>query len=205
MSSAPRLRRTQAERRATTRTALLEAALAALAQDGYAQLTTRGVARRAGVAQATQQHHFATKSELVAETMRLATWRLADEVLQRLGPEHLADAGRQEAMLDELWRIHRSDVFKAALELWVAARTDDELRAAMADLVQEVREMVAAGTAALVGDRDPGLAERVTVTLAAIRGYAMLAPVVAPDELDRTWEQAKPHLLATLRATTARA
>ena len=47
----PATRRTHAERRETTRLALLDAAVACLIEDGYAALTTRKVAERAGVSQ----------------------------------------------------------------------------------------------------------------------------------------------------------
>jgi AcrR family transcriptional regulator len=52
----PATRRTHAERRETTRLALLDAAVACLMEDGYAALTTRKVAERAGVSQGAQQH-----------------------------------------------------------------------------------------------------------------------------------------------------
>jgi AcrR family transcriptional regulator len=56
--STPVQRRTQAERRESTRTALLDAAVECLIDEGYAAVTTRGVAERAGVSQGAQQHHF---------------------------------------------------------------------------------------------------------------------------------------------------
>ena len=59
-------RRTQAERRETTRQALLEATIASLVEAGYARTTTTEVVRRAGVSQGALFNHFPTKSALVA-------------------------------------------------------------------------------------------------------------------------------------------
>jgi hypothetical protein len=58
-------RRTQAERRAVTRRALLDATLDVLAEVGYGGLTTAQVVARAGVTRGAWAHYFATKTELV--------------------------------------------------------------------------------------------------------------------------------------------
>src|SRR5438309_628978 len=75
-------RRTQAERRAATRTALLDATIACLVEDGYAGTTTRRIAERAGLTPGAQQHHFATKIQLVTEALRHLADRLAAEVIE---------------------------------------------------------------------------------------------------------------------------
>ena len=69
--------RTQAERRAASRAALLEAAVDCLIKDGYANLTTRRVAERAGVSQGTQMHYFPTKTQFLTEAIRHVAQRLA--------------------------------------------------------------------------------------------------------------------------------
>src|SRR5438105_15289583 len=110
--------RTQAERRAASRAALLEAAVDCLIKDGYANLTTRRVAERAGVSQGTQMHYFPTKNAFVMEAMRYVSEKVAAEVLERIDANDLADPARREALLDEIWRIHEGPAFQAALELW---------------------------------------------------------------------------------------
>ena len=198
----PRPRRTQAERRAATRTALLDAALVSLVDDGYANMTTRRVAERAGVSQGTQQHYFATKAEFVGEAMRYAVQQIAGEVLQRIDLSDVRDPAKQEELLDEIWHIHRSRAFKAALELWIAARTDEELRRNMRKLEREVRGLIADTMSAVAPEeaRDPIAAELLDIALAAVRGFAMLAPVVPQAELDRRWQVTRRHLAAVARA-----
>lgn len=198
----PKPKRTQAERRATTRTALLDAALTSLVEDGYANMTTRRIAERAGVSQGTQQHYFATKTEFVLEAMRYASQQLAGQVLQQIDIRDIHEPDKQEALLDEIWRIHQSDAFKAALELWIAARTDSELRRSMRKLEREVTAMITGFGTALRPDQDPRLQEAFDVSLAAVRGYAMLTPVVSQAELDRRWSTARAHLLEQLRIST---
>ena len=57
-------RRTQAERRAATRGALLDAARGLFAVDGYAGTTTGELVRRAGVTRGALYHHFEDKRGL---------------------------------------------------------------------------------------------------------------------------------------------
>lgn len=77
-------RRTQAERTAATRTALVGAARALFAEHGYAAVGTTEIARRAGVTRGALYHQFADKGALfaaVAEEVEAAvTQRLADLV-----------------------------------------------------------------------------------------------------------------------------
>src|SRR5689334_23951571 len=99
-SAAPR--RSQAERSATTREALLDATIACLVEDGYANTTTSRVAERAGVSRGAHLHHFQTRHALVAAAMELLAERRGAQLLaaaQRLpgGRERLVQG------LDLLW------------------------------------------------------------------------------------------------------
>lgn len=198
-------RRTQAERRAATRAAVLDATVAVLEHDGYARLTTRRVAERAGVSQGTLQHHFATRSELVVEALRHANAQIAADVVRRLSLSDLLDPVQQEIALDELWRVHTSTAFTAALEVWAAARTDAELRPHVLALEHDVARTIRAAFGEVLGGRSggAGLLGLLDVTLATIRGLAMLATVVPRDELDRRFAGAKQHLLRTFAAAAA--
>jgi AcrR family transcriptional regulator len=69
--------RTQAERRARSRSALLEAAARGLSRHGYANLRLEQVAREAGYTRGALYHHFADKEELAITTLHWVdeTWR----------------------------------------------------------------------------------------------------------------------------------
>jgi AcrR family transcriptional regulator len=121
--------RTQQERRERTREALLDATIDCLVELGYSGTTVHEICRRAGLSRGAQQHHFTTKAELMAAAVEHLVGRLRDEVAGTLvlppGPERVSEA------IDLLWRGFSGKLSTAALELWVAARTDAELRRSM--------------------------------------------------------------------------
>jgi AcrR family transcriptional regulator len=122
----PRTRRTQEERSAETRARLLDATVESLIEAGYAHTTTTAVCARAGLSRGAQLHHFPTKSELVIAAVAHLTMRRAKEVREEA--KRLADLDdRIEAALELIWSSFSGPLFYAALELWVAARTDSEL------------------------------------------------------------------------------
>jgi AcrR family transcriptional regulator len=195
----PPPRRTQAERREASRTALLEAAVECLVEEGYANLTTRRVAERAGVSQGTQMHYFPTKNEFVAEAIRYVAQKLAAEAVRQLDPETLTDPDRQETLLDELWRLHKTPIVQATMELWVAARTDPELKAGLRKLDRDIARLMTGAAGELFPDQatEPEFFELINAGLAAIRGLAMLQPVVQPKVLEQRWQATKRLLLET--------
>lgn len=62
-------RRTQAERRAQSRSALLEVAARGLSRHGYARLNLEHVAREAGYTRGALYHQFANKEDLAAAVL----------------------------------------------------------------------------------------------------------------------------------------
>jgi AcrR family transcriptional regulator len=118
------------ERSLATRAALLDAAIDCLVERGYAATTTIETARRAGVSRGAQLHHFPTKADLLTSAVEhLFDRRRAEflEAFEAIDP----DADRLDASLDLLWSMFQGPAFVAWTELWVAARTDPELAAAV--------------------------------------------------------------------------
>jgi AcrR family transcriptional regulator len=190
-------RRTQAQRRATTRAALLDAAVACLVEEGYAALTTRNVAERAGVSQGTQMHYFPTRAAFVAEAVRHVAFKLADELREQDTMHPRSDKRRLELMLDHTWEMHTGPVFTATLELWVAARTDPEIREAMDDVARDVTRRIASGAAEMFPDlmARPRAGEVLDLGLAIMRGLAMLRFTADEADVERRWRRARTHLL----------
>ncbi|CRK58356.1 Transcriptional regulator, TetR family [Alloactinosynnema sp. L-07] len=122
-----RTHRTQQERRAQTREALLDATIATLVELGYARTTVQEICARAGVSRGAQQHHFTTKAELLTSALEHLFDRLIAEVTQAAGA---LPPGRERLIkgIDLLWEAYSGALSTAAVELWVAARTDEELR-----------------------------------------------------------------------------
>jgi AcrR family transcriptional regulator len=190
-------RRTQAERRAATRAALLDAALACLVEEGYANLTTRNVAERAGVSQGTQMHYFPTRARFVAEAVRHVAVKLAAELREQTAARGNSERRRLEELLDHVWEIHSGPVFQATMELWVAARTDPEVRVAMADVTRDVARLIAEAAGELFPElmAKPRAGEVLDMGLATIRGLAVLRFTDPAAQVDRRWRRARGHLL----------
>ena len=168
-------RRSQAERSATTRDALLDATIACLVEDGYANTTTSRVAERAGVSRGAHLHHFQTRQALVAAAMERLAERRGEELLA--AAERLP-AGRErlDAGLDLLWRSYANPLFQAALDLWSHARTDPELRERLVPVERRLDRQTLQVTRRLFGElaEQPDFDRRVEMAVATIRGLALL-------------------------------
>jgi AcrR family transcriptional regulator len=176
-------RRTQAERRAATRTALLDATIDCLIDYGYANTTTNRIVERAGVSRGAQVHHYPTKASLVAEAVRHLAERRTGELLSEL--EALPEGrNRVKAALDLLWKAHSGPLFQASLELWVAARTDKELRDSLVPVEREISQRVVEISHEVFGNGGDGaeLAANVQTSLAAVQGLALVGNLVGSGQ-----------------------
>jgi AcrR family transcriptional regulator len=200
MASAPvapeRARRTQAERRAVTRAALLDATIECLAEEGYVNTTTRRVAERAGVTPGALQHHFASKAELLGDARRHLGSRFAREVLGHGSSELAPIQVRTERFLDHMWELLKGTLFQAAVELWVAARTDRELRQALNEAQRDGAHWIVTGGRMSYPElaERPGFQELAATGWASMRGLAMLRLVNAADA-DAAWPAARTQML----------
>jgi AcrR family transcriptional regulator len=168
-------RRSQAQRSAATREALLDATIACLVEDGYANTTTSRVAARAGVSRGAHLHHFQTRGALVAAAMeRLAERRQRD----LLAAAERLPSGRERLVqgLDLLWAGYASPLYQAALDLWTHARTDPELRERLAAVERGLDRQTLEVTRRLFADlaERPDFDHLVEMAAATMRGLALL-------------------------------
>lgn len=128
-----RPRRSQDERSAGTRARLLDATIESLQAVGYAQTTTTAVCERAGLSRGAQVHHFPKKHDLVISAVAHLAARRAAELRRRAAalPPAADPDERLGALLALVEEAFSGPLFLAALELWVAARTDAELHRAL--------------------------------------------------------------------------
>ena len=195
-TAAPVRRRTQAERRAATRDALQDAALACLLDEGYSGLTTRRVAERAGVSQGTQRFYFPSRAEFVAAAIERLADELAAQVRDRTPPPALGNRRRIEAALDRLWEISNGPLFQAMMELCGTARTDPEVRESLRVANRTVTGIIARTAGELFPEliEDPDFRAFLEIALATMRGLAMFAPLQLPNA-DRHWHAVRAQLL----------
>ena len=173
MASRAEDRRVQ-ERGLRTRAALLDAAVECLVDRGYAATTTIEIARRAGVSRGAQLHHFPTKAELLATAVEHLFDRRRSEFLEAFGAIDPQTA-RLDAAIDLAWSMFQGPTFVAWTELWVAARTDPDLAAA----VVAVERRFTAETRAVFIDlfpAEPG-ADLLVYDIARDFGFAVMTGV----------------------------
>jgi AcrR family transcriptional regulator len=178
-------REPQQDRSRATRRRLLEAAVDCLASVGWAGTTVAVVAERAGVSRGAAQHHFRTREELVTAAVEYGS-----DVRMAQMREHLdALADHRPSTLDVvvlLGEMYTSPLFRAALQLWVAASSDEQLRAQVLPLETRVgREAHRFTVEALGADESvPGVRETVQATLDLVRGLG-LADLLTDDSARR--------------------
>jgi len=193
----------QEERTRAMRQRLLEACVECLVEEGWSGTSTTLVSQRAGVSRGAQLHHFPTKNDLVvAAVTHLSEVRgrelaAAAETVPR-------GRRRTRAVLDMLADHFTGTVFTAALELWVAARTDAHLHAAVAPLEQQIGREVHRLTVELLGvdESRPGTRELVQATLDLVRGLG-LAATISDDTRRRN--SVLDHWAATIDTYVGRA
>jgi AcrR family transcriptional regulator len=140
---------TQAERRARSRSALLESAARGLSRHGYANLQLEQVAREAGYTRGALYHQFADKEDLA-----LAVLRWANETWQEEVGEIADGQDDPVATLLAMARGHailcRRDIARVAMALRVEFSGRDhpiaaELERVQAGLVKRLVRLVNAG------------------------------------------------------------
>jgi AcrR family transcriptional regulator len=179
------LRQPQQERSRATRQALLDAAIGSLGELGWGATTVAVVAERAGVSRGAAQHHFPTREALFTAAIDelMAAW-ISDLRMHR--DELPVGAGRTRAVVDRIVEVYTGPLFRAALELWVAAASDPQLRAQITPFEQRIgREAHRLAVDLLGADESrPGVREAVQATLDLARGLG-LANLLTDDSRRR--------------------
>ncbi|MFY0509982.1 TetR/AcrR family transcriptional regulator [Streptomyces anulatus] len=167
------------DRSRATRQRLLEAAVACLAEHGWAGSTVSVVAERAGVSRGAAQHHFPTREDLFTGAVEY----VAEERSAAL--RALPDQGRAEVVA-ALVDLYTGPLFRAALQLWVAASNEAQLRPRVTELEARVgRETHRIAVELLGADESrPGARETVQGLLDMARGLG-LANLLTDDTARR--------------------
>ncbi|MGW7588095.1 TetR/AcrR family transcriptional regulator [Streptomyces rubiginosohelvolus] len=179
-SSAPRAAHApKQDRSRATRQRLLEAAVACLAEHGWAGSTVSVVAERAGVSRGAAQHHFPTREDLFTGAVEY----VAEERSAAL--RALPVQGRAEVVA-ALVDLYTGPLFRAALQLWVAASNEAQLWPRVTELEARVgRETHRIAVELLGADESrPGTRETVQGLLDMARGLG-LANLLTDDTARR--------------------
>lgn len=114
----------QAQKSASTRNLIIEAAIKCFVEHGYARTTTTIIAEKAGLSRGAMLHHFPSKLEIVraaVEYLHSKRLRALRKTLSKPSADNVHQA------VENYWAQVRHPLFVAFFELAVAARTDKEL------------------------------------------------------------------------------
>lgn len=183
-ASAPTRR--QEERSRSTRLRVLEATVECLVELGWSGTTTTVVAERAGVSRGAQLHHYRTKSALVVAAVEHLAERRATE-LRAEAAALPAGGDRVGPTVDLLASLFTGPLFAAAIEVWVAARSDRALRTTLVPIEARFGREMHKLTVQLLGADEsvPGVRESVQATLDLLRGLGV-ASLLTDDSARRT-------------------
>lgn len=113
---------------------ILNAAISIIVEQGYAALSIRSVAQRAGVGIGNLQHYFPTRTHLIAAALDRAFREFKrTAVVWRTGPE-LAPEAKMAAAIDYILADQkRAESCLLFWELWALAAHDEQAAAVMTD------------------------------------------------------------------------
>jgi AcrR family transcriptional regulator len=166
----------QQERSRVTQQRLLTATIECLVEYGWSGATTTVIAERAGVSRGAQLHHYPTRAALVMAAVGHLSERRAREIrIEAAALNGASPEQRLDRVIDMLAAAFTGPLFVAALEMWVAARTDPDLRRALIPMEARVgREMHRLTVDLLAVDESrPGVREAVQATLDLLRGLGV--------------------------------
>lgn len=184
-------RRSQEDRSREAKDRLLAATIDVLMRAGYSGLTTKEVARSAGLSNGALMHHYATKAELVVA----ATAAVYDEAIargQRVAKSEEAIKKPVDGFIADCLSVYFDWPFIAALEAIVVARTDSELMERILPVMDNYRQSTNALWLEVF--RQAGLPAKdarliLNLTLNMIRGMAV----------NRMWQHDESHYRAYLK------
>jgi AcrR family transcriptional regulator len=190
--------RSQAERREGTRRRFLDAAVECLTERGYAATTVVEVQQRAGISRGALQHYWPSRAALVVDAVKALFDSMAAQLRADMGAQAAeledSDPGQRISVAIELlWASFDSALFRAELELWVAARHDAEVRPLViehdrqlgAEILRLCRDMFGPHLSA-----HPRFEETVHVLVDGMRGAGLVAELhpTRGSRLVREWQ-----------------
>lgn len=181
-----------AARSHVTQQHILDVAVQVLIEEGYSGASTLKIQERAGVSRGRLLHQYPHRDALlVAAVQHIAEARIA--AVPAAGDWPAAPRERAEAAVDAMWGTYHQGYFWAATELWLAARHNEKLAAALAPREHTLGAAIRAAIDEMFGPglaghpRFPALREILTTSM---RGVALAYSFEPRDSL------ADPHLAA---------
>ena len=115
-------RRTQAERSATTRANVIDAAALCVSENGFNNTTTAHIARRAGVTWGAIQHQFGDKDAIFFAVIERSLDELGEIVRDAVAGTTTLEE-RVQGLVQGMWKVYQTPVFRAGLEILLGTRS----------------------------------------------------------------------------------
>lgn len=194
-------RRTQLERRNETQAAILSAAIDLLAKHGYAGFSASRVAARADVSRGALEHYFPKRNDLVTAATQFAM-REAVEHARSLARSAKRSKDPIENFLSDSEHFFFRPVYRALIEIMIAARSDKALARTLNPIVQDARDVlngIWADTLDAAGYPRDNAQQFIEITHYLLRGLFLVTNWL-PYRIDRSevvqiWHRLAPTIL----------
>lgn len=185
-----RPKRAQQERSRLAKQRILDAAVRVLFEHGYSKTSTLRIQEEAGVSRGGLLNHFPSRDQLlVAAVHHLAVEWIRDLGTRTQWPDEPAE--RIAEAIDTMWATYSQPYFWASVELWVAARSHEDLRVALIPEEHVTGSVIRASTDVLFGpaiSSHPSYPAVRDMLITSMRGVALTYVLEARDPLK------DPHL-----------
>jgi AcrR family transcriptional regulator len=132
-------RRTQAERTAATREAILNAVVESIAEVGFGRTTALEIARRAGVTWGAVQHHFGAKNGILEAVLEESFARFARQLAKIPADAPLPE--RIHQFVTRAWEHFASPHFRSTLEILLHVPATQEGSDWLGGMVRSLNEI----------------------------------------------------------------
>jgi AcrR family transcriptional regulator len=178
--------RTQQQRREETVARLLDASIDTIIEVGYARASAAVIAKRAEVSDGALFRHFPTMGDFMAATAHEVMRRQLG-LFSKLVAEIPADRPALEAAVTVHWKVTANATNTVLVELLVAARTDEKLRATLQEVLAEYAVNIGEIAKALPGAgqfSEETLGAVVAIVTNALNFAAIVRAVLPQPELE---------------------
>lgn len=176
----------QAAKSDAMRSAILDAAVNKLSLTGYHATSIKKIAADGAFSIGAIQHHFPTKEDLMVAVVERALRRGATYLTRWF--EEKGTAGLPGLIADSWAGQINSDWYKAMLEIFVAARTDDGLRLRLAPAIAAYSRDAEGGVAAFAAPQgaDAGHMKFLIAASRCMLGGFLVQDALAMDKAEVT-------------------
>lgn len=162
------------KRGADTYQKVINAGIAAIANDGFYNTSTNKIAKSAGVTWGTLQHQFGDKARLLEAILEFCINNLIEELNDSTNADTPIEE-RVNQLIEAIWHNQQTERSRAMQEILIGVQADPELRERFNPTLQKLRDLYNDQWRQLFSDLDINDDEMEAVkqlTFSALRGLA---------------------------------